>query len=195
LGSNGNYNGFATTKGGPFGRWYGATVKQFIDGTSQTAVFAETLRGPSDGATTLTVVPVTSPYDLMVATNVANATWDAYPIPPWAAGVAVGGDAVPVPQCQNRSTPAWTYRGKQYYRSGVVTMFYTHTMTPNSPNRDCIRDVGLDRGHFATRSFHPGGANAVFADGSVRFVSNSVDLEVWRAAGTKAGKEATSLTF
>jgi prepilin-type N-terminal cleavage/methylation domain-containing protein/prepilin-type processing-associated H-X9-DG protein len=39
------------------------------------------------------------------------------------------------------------------------------------------------------RSYHAGGVNAVFMDGSVRFVSDSVDLRVWRAAGTIAGGE------
>ena len=39
------------------------------------------------------------------------------------------------------------------------------------------------------RSYHPGGVNVLFMDGSVRFASDSVDLGVWRAAGTIAGGE------
>lgn len=39
------------------------------------------------------------------------------------------------------------------------------------------------------RSYHSGGVNVLFMDGSVRFVSDSVDVFVWRAAGTIAGNE------
>jgi len=43
------------------------------------------------------------------------------------------------------------------------------------------------------RSFHPGAVNVGMLDGSVRTVSDSVDLVVWRAAGTRAGDETLSL--
>jgi prepilin-type N-terminal cleavage/methylation domain-containing protein/prepilin-type processing-associated H-X9-DG protein len=43
------------------------------------------------------------------------------------------------------------------------------------------------------RSFHPGVVNAAMLDGSVRAVSDAVDLPVWRAAGTRAGDESLSL--
>ena len=39
------------------------------------------------------------------------------------------------------------------------------------------------------RSFHSGGVNAVFMDGSVRFVRNSIPMATWRAQGTRAGGE------
>jgi prepilin-type processing-associated H-X9-DG protein len=45
----------------------------------------------------------------------------------------------------------------------------------------------------AARSRHTGGVNAAFADGSVRFVRNSVDVTAWQAAGTKAGGEVFNL--
>jgi prepilin-type N-terminal cleavage/methylation domain-containing protein/prepilin-type processing-associated H-X9-DG protein len=42
------------------------------------------------------------------------------------------------------------------------------------------------------RSYHPGGVNALFGDGSVRFVKSSIDGRTWRALGTVAGNEAIS---
>jgi prepilin-type processing-associated H-X9-DG protein len=42
-------------------------------------------------------------------------------------------------------------------------------------------------------SSHGLGVNVVMCDGSVRFVSNGVDLVIWRAMGTRAGHEAVAL--
>ena len=42
-------------------------------------------------------------------------------------------------------------------------------------------------------SRHPGGVNAMMGDGSVRFITNSVDLVTWRAIGTRAGGEVATL--
>jgi prepilin-type N-terminal cleavage/methylation domain-containing protein len=39
------------------------------------------------------------------------------------------------------------------------------------------------------RSFHTGGVNAVFMDGSVHFVSQSISQTTWRALGTRSGGE------
>ena len=41
-------------------------------------------------------------------------------------------------------------------------------------------------------SLHPGGVNVAFADGSVRFVKNSVNMLTWMQLGTKAGGEVIS---
>jgi prepilin-type processing-associated H-X9-DG protein len=43
-----------------------------------------------------------------------------------------------------------------------------------------------------SRSYHTNGVNAVFMDGSVRFVSNSMTLQTWRALGTRAGGEVVN---
>jgi prepilin-type processing-associated H-X9-DG protein len=42
------------------------------------------------------------------------------------------------------------------------------------------------------RSYHPGGANALLGDGSVRFIKSSIDGMAWRALGTVAGLEVVS---
>jgi prepilin-type processing-associated H-X9-DG protein len=39
------------------------------------------------------------------------------------------------------------------------------------------------------RSYHAGTINALMGDGSVRAISNSLNLGVWRALGTRAGNE------
>jgi len=38
-------------------------------------------------------------------------------------------------------------------------------------------------------SYHPGGCNVALSDGSTRFVSETIELNVWRAIGSRDGKE------
>ena len=179
LGDSANY----ASGRGPFGRNRGAKFRDFTDGLTNTGLFAEIVLGPSTGTGNTTgVVAAGNPEDFRVATLVPFGTWDAGP----------GGDTTPVPACENRATTAVLFRGKQYYRGVVVSTFYSHTLTPNAKKRDCIRATGIDRGHLATRSFHTGGAQMCLGDGSVRFVSESIDETMWRAVGSMAGGEVVS---
>ena len=41
-------------------------------------------------------------------------------------------------------------------------------------------------------SFHPGGCNVLFADGSVKFVKSTINRTTWWALGTRAGGEVVS---
>ena len=51
----------------------------------------------------------------------------------------------------------------------------------------------VSNGEFENaNSFHPGGCNVGFADGSVRFVKSSIAMMTWWALGTKAGGEIVS---
>jgi prepilin-type N-terminal cleavage/methylation domain-containing protein/prepilin-type processing-associated H-X9-DG protein len=94
---------------------------------------------------------------------------------------------------------------------------FTTTITPNSSSPDrpigpCPRDQGITSymapcvslggnawwtrsavGAFVgARSKHTGGVNTALADGSVRFISDSIDLTTWRAMGTRANGETVS---
>ena len=42
------------------------------------------------------------------------------------------------------------------------------------------------------RSYHPGGVNALFGDGSVKFVKSTVNGQAWRSLGSVAGGEVIS---
>ena len=42
------------------------------------------------------------------------------------------------------------------------------------------------------QSNHPGGVNVMFADGSVRFVKDSIGPQTWMALGTRANGEVIS---
>ena len=42
------------------------------------------------------------------------------------------------------------------------------------------------------RSFHPGGVNSLMVDGSVRFLKDTIALNIWRGLGTRASGEVLS---
>jgi prepilin-type N-terminal cleavage/methylation domain-containing protein/prepilin-type processing-associated H-X9-DG protein len=58
------------------------------------------------------------------------------------------------------------------------------TTWPKAPCQSGNTDGLSGRWNFA-RSYHPGGVNAVLADGSVRFVSDTVDRSTWRYLGLR----------
>jgi len=78
-------------------------------------------------------------------------------------------------------------------------------MTINTPNagvdrqvcvRDkerpspCIHSYSAGRSYVSARSYHTGGVHVLFADGSVRLISDSINLDAWQAIGSIAGAEA-----
>jgi len=64
----------------------------------------------------------------------------------------------------------------------------------NNPqgNEPCIQAGGWNDMFMASRSRHPGGVNSLFADGSVKFIKNSINLGTWRALSSCAGYEVVS---
>jgi prepilin-type processing-associated H-X9-DG protein len=84
----------------------------------------------------------------------------------------------------------WFTNGNSKWADGepYCTM-YDHHYPPNPPQYDC---VSLSANWKAARSRHPGGVNLLLADGSVRFVTNGVDLATWHALGSRAGGEVIS---
>ena len=66
---------------------------------------------------------------------------------------------------------------------------YNHVMPPN---RGAARSTTPTTTAPHRRSRHPGVVNVLFADGSVKAVKSSVNLNVWRALGTRSGGEVVS---
>ncbi|MDW8244417.1 MAG: DUF1559 domain-containing protein [Thermogemmata sp.] len=65
---------------------------------------------------------------------------------------------------------------------------------PNDPwKRACVQNQADGNTFAAARSRHPGGVNAAMADGSVRFIRDSIDVNVWRAMGTRSGGEVVNI--
>jgi prepilin-type processing-associated H-X9-DG protein len=97
-------------------------------------------------------------------------------------------------------------RGTAWYDWGVQ---YTHHRPPNSrvpdsvfPASYCVNTkigapcvanaLSWSMQDYASRSFHPGGVNALLADGSVRFFKNTVNLNIWQAVASINAGEVVS---
>ena len=65
--------------------------------------------------------------------------------------------------------------------------------TPPFPNHGGSGDHLWGAAAFCARSSHSGGVNAAMCDGSVRFVSTTVDLNTWRAMSTSKGQETVGM--
>jgi len=67
------------------------------------------------------------------------------------------------------------------------------SLTTKMPCNDLVGTTSGDERWQAARSNHTGGVNVALGDGSVRFVSETVSIAIWRAAGSSRGGESVSL--
>ena len=74
---------------------------------------------------------------------------------------------------------------------GFFTMFFVGE-SPNSAIPDCGSPSFNGIGNFAARSYHPGGVNALMADGSARWFGSTIAKATWRGLGTRGRSEVTN---
>jgi prepilin-type N-terminal cleavage/methylation domain-containing protein/prepilin-type processing-associated H-X9-DG protein len=148
-------------------------ITDVTDGTSNTAMIAEILRGrgaPS-GSSSGSTGPRVDPQDL-VNTTISNA------------------ELGPPPAACNGTGTTYRYAGNQYYRYIIFTSLYTHAVPPNYKGGDC---TDLSRGFVASRSKHTGGVNVGFTDGSVHFIRDTIDLTTWQMLGSRSDGQVVTL--
>ncbi len=101
--------------------------------------------------------------------------------------------------CANATSAVqhYSWSGGTWFYGGYAHTWYNHVAPPNSLVPDCVGAVVLDpqaAGVHTARSWHSGGVSAAFADSRVRFISNQIDLGVWRGMATVNGREPSSLS-
>jgi len=98
--------------------------------------------------------------------------------------------------CQSASW--WNFqqrRGFQWISGEYRCTSYNHYYPPNSSQFDCVtvsfdpNDPLTALGWRTARSRHVHGVNALFADGTVHFLDDGINLGTWRALATRAGGE------
>ncbi len=159
----------------------GIAMTAITDGTSNTVMFAEVMRSQTANTTTVDYTTNTA----VGTTSIASGTL-AY-------------DGRTAPGCAGGTVSRLiNYVGLQYHRGGINhNTLYAHTLPPNwnrrqqtaAAQRYTCGDTSFRRAHIAASSYHTGGVNVCMADGSCRFVRDSVDFNSWRNVGSRAGGE------
>jgi prepilin-type N-terminal cleavage/methylation domain-containing protein/prepilin-type processing-associated H-X9-DG protein len=81
-------------------------------------------------------------------------------------------------------------KGASWMHGDFRSTLYDHILTPN--DHSCVNAGFVQQGAWTVGSEHSHGANVVFADGHIGFVKDAVSQSVWRALGTRDGKEVVS---
>ena len=182
---------------GAFASSLAYSVRDFTDGTSNTIAFGESIAGTGAQSGTgyrgntvtgasgdINLIDATvNPTALLAKFQQCNANWQAGIATP--TGVNIGTNA------------GWHWcEGAE-----AVTLFNT-LVPPNSTqypwnacrwgNSGCTGFCSDHANLTKASSFHPGGVNILMADGSVRFIKNTVAMPTYWALGTRANGEVIS---
>lgn len=145
------------------------SIKDLLDGTSNTAAFSESILG--NGVTSTGTAPSDPLREIL----------------------RIPSPGLPTPEaCASGTNGVWGgNRGAKWIDGHYGNALYNHYYQPNSPTWDCGVS-GNQRGLWSARSGHPGGVQLLLCDGSVRFVRQDLQLPVWRALSTRGGGEVGS---
>jgi prepilin-type N-terminal cleavage/methylation domain-containing protein/prepilin-type processing-associated H-X9-DG protein len=184
------------------GRAYG--VQNFTDGTSNTIAFAEALVGPDSGGyqtktqqalfrngTNVSPSSSAGSSSLFDANTNYNAVMSDMQTCQTAALTLPSGDGVQGTLNEDDKGERWAAD------DGGFTLI--NTVVPPSSTQFSFaccafaQSYGCDDGSFENvNSRHPGGANVLFADGSVHFLKSSIAIKTYWALGTKGNGEVVS---
>ena len=145
------------------------SIPMIPDGLSHTVAFSERVRGSGTGG----FDPSKDVFALASTPPTADAALTACRIEAQAANV----------------NTAYRESGKWWFFTGMERTLFNSAQVPNGKIPDCLQASWPGIGMATARSHHNGGVNALFGDGSTRFVSESIAQAVWRALGTRNGRE------
>jgi prepilin-type processing-associated H-X9-DG protein len=186
------------------------SLASVTDGTSNTALFSEHLLGYGTGLDDPSVSPAKA-GSVLARRALFQINSIAPPPDQGVAGVAIATNLMAACQSLPGGTApsadaafGWSWLLSQGYVTANTS--YTHFMTPNKYS--C---VGAESGFFGAQgnftsdaanggttaaitatSNHPGGVNIGFADGSVKFIKDSINYQTWWALGSRNGGEVVS---
>jgi len=190
-----NYNNISACCSGVFAKRSCFNIAAITDGTSNTVAFSESLVGGNNN-------PYRGNAVTGAGTNGASQLVDAWQSIP--VGTVPPGPIIitALQTCTNAfrsGSNISTAKGQRWgWGAPTITMF--NTIVPPNSNQykwgacrpDC-GGCGPDEGEFVNaQSNHSGGCNVLFADGSVKFIKDSIAMQIWWGIGTKSNGEAVS---
>ena len=156
------------------------TMSSITDGTSNTVMWSEWVRGRADQATTTGLAL----HQVFVA-KIAYPSTNTYVLPTVYSQACQS--ATTLQAAPNNDKGCFWMNFKCGHGGG-----YSHLSTPNLKACLFSSDTGGSvEGHtlIGASSYHPGGVNVSMIDGSVRFIKNTIAPQSWWAIATKAGGE------
>ncbi len=195
-----NYD-FRWVTDGPFSEPRGLKFNHVLDGLANTVLMSETVRSHGADQTRLAGVLPPKPYaqTLNGSSGVGTTLGTIQGMPavggPWTGFVDASGN-ISTPDVisfwntftnwRGGSSPALRGRGASWAFSGAINSMTNGFLTPNSSTPDVVTHW---TGYFAPRSYHTGGAQLLFADGSTHFLTDSTNLELHRDLHSCNGHE------
>jgi prepilin-type N-terminal cleavage/methylation domain-containing protein/prepilin-type processing-associated H-X9-DG protein len=180
---------------GMFVYWLSYGISDCLDGTSNTVLFAESLVGDSGGGTSSSYLNRNNA--ILNVTSAAGAeAYDASSLN-YQSVIIPAINACSQLKTQNGAGTINTDNGNRWAWGAVGMTLFNTVVTPNGAPwnncRDSCQSCSSDDSLFScAQSNHPGGVNVLMADGSGRFVKNSISPQSWMALGTKANGEVIS---
>jgi len=105
-------------------------------------------------------------------------------------------------QCHVPGSLLQQTRGSRWLYGAPGHSMYNHMRVPNDPDIDCRGGLPhSNRTNYwwdrlslnvTAHSRHPAGVEALYCDGHVQFVANTIELAVWQALGSRDGGETIS---
>ena len=93
------------------------------------------------------------------------------------------------------TSPSYVQQGSVHCVGTVAIAPNVGNRIPDAPGKGC--DTAAKRNAWPTRysfrSGHPGGLSFALADGSVRFIRETISMRTYLALGTRAGGETVTL--
>jgi prepilin-type N-terminal cleavage/methylation domain-containing protein/prepilin-type processing-associated H-X9-DG protein len=167
-----------------FQRGYG--IRDCLDGTSNTVAYTESTVGNAN--------QVLGQKDIGIV-NVGALTGSGGLLQD--ASTSTAGTIAGLAACDaawnNKTGTSDKARGKVWAHGSMAFSMINTIATPNQNNGTWTYCGDLGSGSLAAYaeadSFHAGGVNCMMADGSVKFIKNSISRTTWWALGTKANGE------
>jgi prepilin-type N-terminal cleavage/methylation domain-containing protein/prepilin-type processing-associated H-X9-DG protein len=167
-------------------------VQSVLDGTSNTIAFGECRIGDGNDSVT------TWPTDYIIAGSLPGGITPSSPLMNMPAGAAAflpwyAAKCNPANR-QNGTGTVAAYAGDNWAHGATGFTFFNVLLPPNPAYAICVGPTnGIpNTGVYASSSRHPGGANFLMCDGSVRFLKNSIAQPTIWALGSRAQGEIVS---